>query len=385
MRSESGLRVTGLFAGVGGLELGLSRAGHKTIRLCESAPAARAVLQERFDGVEVDEDIRDLGRLPPATQILAAGFPCQDLSQVGTRNGINGEKSGVVSHVFRLLKRKRVPWVLLENVPFMLRLNRGAAIRYLVEQLEELGYRWAYRVVDSRAFGLPQRRLRVYLLASRKSNPTAALLNPDATDSLPTALDGRACGFYWTEGNRGLGWAVDAIPPLKGGSEFGIPSAPAIWLPDGRIVTPDIRDAERLQGFRADWTKPALNVAKPGERWRLVGNAVTVEVAKWLGGCIGRTESRLRHESSVLSNGDPWPSAAYGSPSSGRYAVRVSSWPVSRRCVPLADFLRFEPRLLSAKALAGFTDRLKRSSLRYPGEFLEVLEANLKARQNGAG
>src|SRR5690606_35704194 len=78
-------------------------------------------------------------------------------------------------------------------------------------------------------------------------------------------------GFYWTEGIRGLGAAVDAVPTLKGGSTIGIPSSPAILLPNGRVVTPDIRDAERLQGFPADWTQPAETVARKSVRWKLVG------------------------------------------------------------------------------------------------------------------
>lgn len=70
-----------------------------------------------------------------------------------------------------------------------------------------------------------------------------------------------AFGFYWTEGTRGLGAAVDAVPTLKGGSTIGIPSPPGILLPGGRVVTPRIEDAERLQGFEAGWTEPAEAVA----------------------------------------------------------------------------------------------------------------------------
>ena len=100
------------------------------------------------------------------------------------------------------------------------------------------------------------------------------------------------CGFYWTEGLRGLGWAVDAVPTLKGGSTIGIPSPPAIWNSgDGSITTPDIRDAERLQGFDADWTLPALDVGgvRRGHRWKLVGNAVSVPVARWVGDRLAGT------------------------------------------------------------------------------------------------
>ena len=87
--------------------------------------------------------------------MFTAGFPCQDLSQAGQTRGIEGAKSGLVTNVFRLLDETFVPWVLIENVPFMLQLARGAAMEVLVHELERRDYRWAYRVVDSRAFGLP--------------------------------------------------------------------------------------------------------------------------------------------------------------------------------------------------------------------------------------
>ena len=93
----------------------------------------------------------------------------------------------------------------------------------------------------------------------------------------------RSHGFYWTEGLGGLGWAVDSVPTLKNGSTIGIPSQPAVLLPDGRIVKPSIRDGERLQGFDAGWTEPAESVARSSARWSLVGSAVSVPVAQWVG------------------------------------------------------------------------------------------------------
>src|SRR5262249_29417819 len=148
----------------------------------------------------------------------------------GQTRGVRGEHFGVVDHVFKLLARRRVPWILLENVPFMLRLDRGAAIRHITSQLEALEYSWAYRTVDTRSFGLPQRRERVFLLAGLKEEPWRKLYHDDTNG--PTLPTGEAppCGFYWTEGNRGIGWAPNAIPTLKGGSALGIPSPPAIWL-----------------------------------------------------------------------------------------------------------------------------------------------------------
>src|SRR5204862_466825 len=98
------------------------------------------------------------------------------------------------------------PWVLLENVPFMLHIGKGAAIRRVLGRLTKLGYRWAYRVVDSRAFGIPQRRERLYILGSLDEDPRNVLFADDAGPPRPPRTDtGRACGFYWTEGNKGTG------------------------------------------------------------------------------------------------------------------------------------------------------------------------------------
>ena len=137
---QTGLRTVGLFAGIGGLELGLEGAGHKTELMVEIDAAANAVLATRFPNVEKATDIRALASVPAGIELLAGGFPCQDLSQAGATGGIHGAKSGLITEVFRLARKRRVPWILLENVPFMLQLNRGEAIRHIVEELESMGY-----------------------------------------------------------------------------------------------------------------------------------------------------------------------------------------------------------------------------------------------------
>ena len=168
-----------MFSGIGGLECGLHNAGHETLFMAETDKAASAVLERRFPGLCNVGDVRNIKRLPPETELLFGGFPCQDLSQAGETTGINGDKSSIVGEVFRLLRRKRVPFLLLENVPFMLQLDRGAAMRFLTRSLESLGFNWAYRVVDTRAFGLPQRRQRVIVLASRTQDPREVLFAGD--------------------------------------------------------------------------------------------------------------------------------------------------------------------------------------------------------------
>lgn len=379
---RDGPRVASLFSGIAGVELGLSTSGFQTEVFCESWEPARAVLARRFDGVPVAHDVRTMRSLPKV-EVLTAGFPCSDLSQAGRMAGIAGPQSGLVAEVFRLLRRSRVPTVLLENVRNMLSLQRGEAMRHITEELDDLGYRWAYRVVDSRFAGVPQRRQRVILLASRVLDPRAVLHTDDAgePDGLYYAKD--LHGFYWTEGLRGLGWAKDATPALKNGSTLGLASPPAIWHPNGevgrRILTPRIQDGERLQGFPRGWTSPAEEVCdRKGTRWRLVGNAVTVGVARW----VGRRMIRPGDDppkGTVHNKQLPWPLAGYGD--RGRlYGVDLSMWPKRYSYTHLADVVDVElAHPLSARATGGFHSRAVESSLAFEPGFKEDVAGHLAA------
>jgi DNA (cytosine-5)-methyltransferase 1 len=383
------MKVTGLFAGIGGIEQGLGDR-HEPLLLCEIEPTAQAVLRAHFPDAPLWGDVRTLRSLPGATEVLTAGFPCQDLSQAGRTAGIAGERSGLVSHLFRLLESrlKNLTWVVIENVRNMLSLDRGKAMAYLVDELEALGFSWAYRLVDTRAFGLPQRRQRVLLVASRTEDPRPVLLGEDAGEPSGDRYRDDAFGFYWTEGLRGLGWAQDAVPTLKGGSTIGIPSPPAIWVPqaeDGmRIVTPDIDDAERLQGFPAGWTDP-VGTPRRGPRWRMVGNAVSVPVARWLGDRLQRPGNHAPGADPLLAD-DRWPRAAWGAPGGPRRESLVSMWPRHEGYQHLGDMLRLDLlQPLSSKASAGFLGRLERGYLRTMEEFRRDLKSHVETMRGSVG
>ncbi len=381
------LRIAGLFAGIGGFELGLHRSGHRTELLCDILPTAQAVLEARFPGIEYRSDITQLRSLPASVDAICAGFPCQDLSQAGRTAGLEGEKSGLIGEVFRLLSRRRVATILLENVPFMLQLNGGNAMRAIIDEFERRGYRWAYRVVDSYSFGLAQRRERVFLVASRELDPSTVLLADDAPiERHRSALGERPHGFYWTEGLSGLGWAVDAVPTLKNGSTIGIPSPPAVLMPDGRILKLGIEDAERLQGFDAGWTKPADAIARAGARWSLIGSAVSVPVAQWIGerlssplpydlardvgfGALGKAPRAARFDGRI------------------RHAVRISADPLGIRAPSLSEFMRDTEgqQPLSVKATLGFLSRTRRAKLRFVPGFISAVERHLVAMGGSVG
>lgn len=378
--------VAGLFAGIGGVERGLEKAGGHAELLCEWWEPAQAVLRAHWPDATQHGDVQTLRSLPKV-DVVTAGFPCTDLSQAGRTRGITGENSGLVGEVFRLLKRARPTWLVLENVRNMLVLDGGRAMHYLVDELEILGYRWAYRLVDSRSVGVPQRRQRVLLVASRTEDPCSVLFADEAGE--PNVDDwyrSDGHGFYWTEGLRGLGWARDAVPPLKGGSTVGIPSPPGVWLRHeeiGRqIVTPTIEDAEAMQGFPRDWTLPAQpNGLRNGPRWKLVGNAVTVGISEWLGQRIADPGDPL--DRGTPFNGGRWPTAAWGSKGQ-TWRAPLSMWPVARPYSHLSDVLSLADVVpLSHRATAGFLSRTERSTLRFDPEFLVSLKEHLRSMASG--
>jgi DNA (cytosine-5)-methyltransferase 1 len=376
------MSVVGLFAGIGGFELGLQQAGFHASLLCDVLPASRAVLQARFPLVAYHDDVTTLKAVPQGTEVLCAGFPCQDLSQAGRTAGLSGNRSGLIGEVFRLLRRQRVPTVVVENVPFMLQLNGGSAMRAIIDEFEQLGYRWAYRVVDSFGFGLPQRRERVFLVASTSIDPAGVLFADNKPVERPKTAIGRvAHGFYWTEGLGGLGWAVDAVPTLKNGSTIGIPSPPAILMPDGRVIKPGIRDVERMQGFDADWTRPAENVGRSSARWALVGSAVSVPVARWIGERLKNPgASRIDASRMEFAAGGRVPRAACFD-GLRRFAIEIGADPVGIRPIGLVEFLQDKTgqQLLSLKATMGFLGRTERAKLRFEPGFLEAVRRHAAA------
>lgn len=367
------IRVAGLFAGIGGIELGLQRSGADTRMLCEWSAPAQATLRANFPNTPLVGDVQELGTLPEV-DVVTAGFPCTDLSQAGRKAGIDGKASGLVREVFRLISKDRVEMLMLENVRNMLSLDRGAAMRFLVDQLESLGYRWAYRLVDSRFTGVPQRRQRVIFLASQNVDPTTVLFADDAGEPTQNYFRKDAFSFYWTEGRRGLGWAQDATPTLKAGSTIGIPSPPSIWNPNGepgsRIVLPSIEEAEALQGFPRGWTAPASDIAgSKGARWRQVGNAVSVGVSRWVGQRLSNPGERSPNVRR-LNDHDRWPSAACGT-NGERWAVDVSLWPTQEPYQHLSDLVNLSKATpLSARATTGFYRRTQESTLNFEPNFL---------------
>ncbi|MDB5690973.1 MAG: Cytosine-specific methyltransferase [Alphaproteobacteria bacterium] len=371
------MAVVGLYAGIGGFELGFQAAGYEPSLLADRDEHCQKLLETRFKKVRVEGDVGAIDALPDNTQFVTAGFPCQNLSMAGDKTGIHGQKSGDVRHMFELLEQGQRPTLAIENVYFLLHVQRGGAMSELIRMIEALDYSWAYRVVNTLAFGLPQRRRRVFLIASTVIDPRQVLFADEAGPpaSIQPTLD-KPIGFYWTEGRAGVGTTVDGVPPLKIASTVGIPSMPAVLFPDGEVLTPSIEVCERLQGFPPAWTDMDFGVRR-SPRWRMVGNAVSVPAATWLAKRVKAPGEMLQLPVRPLEKGKSWPTAAFGS-KNGWFAIDASEFPV-RMPPPSIEAYRDETwKPLSARALRGFISRAKKGGLRFPDGFITALERALQ-------
>lgn len=392
MRSRKKMRsfeATAIFAGIGGLELGLHRAGHRTTLFCECDREATAVLAERFPDIPISFDVRRtdelVAKISPTSDLLTAGFPCTDLSQAGQTRGFAGGRSSLIRETLEVVRRRPFPNVLIENVPNWRHLHKGAYLDEVVSALERLGYSWAYRTIDARSFGLPQRRKRIFLFATLEGDPRDILFHGSHEEDVSThPLDRAAHGFYWTEGSRGLGWGEDCVPTLKGGSAIGIPAPPAIVLTDLTVVTPHISDGERLQGFPAHWTDIENTLPEFGSgrfndrrRWVLIGNAVNVSVSAWIGERMAHPKPHDGEAGERLAADEPWPEAAYNL-GTGRHKIGLSTWPEARGGQPLSKFLQYPVKLLSFRATSGFLSRARASRLRFVPGFVAAIERHLR-------
>ncbi len=209
----SGPRFLSLFAGIGGFDLGLERAGFLPAGQIEIEPFCQRVLTARWPGVERAEDIRtwqprgDGGRRPDESlplegrpggddecertagllaprredavgriDLLTGGFPCQDVSVAGKRAGLSGERSGLFWEIVRIAKVTRPTWGLFENVPGLLSSHSGRDMWTVLQGLRECWPAVGYRILDSRYFGVAQRRRRVFFVCGPTEAGVAEVL-----------------------------------------------------------------------------------------------------------------------------------------------------------------------------------------------------------------
>lgn len=155
------MKVLSMFSGCGALDLGLQRAGFETVAFCENSPAASAILARHWPYVPNLGDVTAANFNMTDADMIAAGFPCQDLSNAGLRAGLAGSRSGLFWQIIRAIRVVRPKVVLLENVAALH--NRG--LGEVLGALAALDYDAVVHCIPASHVGAPHNRDRTWIVA----------------------------------------------------------------------------------------------------------------------------------------------------------------------------------------------------------------------------
>ena len=307
----------------------------QAVGVSEIEPFPCALLQHRFPAVPNFGDMTTHANWniePGSVDLVVGGTPCQSFSVAGLRAGMADPRGNLALTFLAIVNRLRPEWVVWENVPGVLSSNGGRDFGAFLGALVELGYGFAYRILDAQHFGVAQRRRRVFVVANATDWRRAAtvLLEPEGLrgDPAPRRPSGQGAAASasgsldavsatvtskWAKGSGGPAgnecqnlvaapfvkakrarsadddetWQADRPAPTLSVFDSGDTRATvAIVTPVTlavRRLTPV--ECERLQGFPDDWTaipyrgKPAAD----GPRYKAIGNSMAVPVMRWIG------------------------------------------------------------------------------------------------------
>jgi DNA (cytosine-5)-methyltransferase 1 len=159
------LKVLDLFSGIGGFSLGLERTGgFETVAFCEIDKFCQKVLKKHWPDVPIFEDVRTLNYAGPV-DVIAGGFPCQDLSISGKQTGFDGERSSLYTEMLRIIGNKRPRYALFENVTELLRGDCGRWFAKFLFDLAAIGFDAEWHCIPASAIGAAHHRDRVWIIA----------------------------------------------------------------------------------------------------------------------------------------------------------------------------------------------------------------------------
>ena len=178
---RSNITFIDFFSGIGGFRAGLEACGMHCNGHCEIDKYANLSYRAIFNVKEDEWFANDIRAVRPEeiprAEIWTAGFPCQDISVAGSQRGLNGKRSGLFFEIVRLIKGKNAEdkpqWVILENVKNLLSVNKGWDFTTILHTLATLGYNCQYGLLNSRNYGVPQNRERIYIVAYRHSGASS--------------------------------------------------------------------------------------------------------------------------------------------------------------------------------------------------------------------
>lgn len=295
------MRYFSMFSGIGGFELGIKYAYQEKqgndivecVGYSEIDKYAIQIYERHFKHKNYGDATKiDTNKLPDF-DLLVGGFPCQAFSIAGKRKGFNDTRGTLFFEIARILRDKRPRYFLLENVKGLLSHEQGKTFQTILGVLTNLGYGVEWQVLNSKNFGVPQNRERVFIIGyfrgtsrpkvfpignSNKNNiEQTKKLREQISNTLRTNYsNGKANETYVGE-RYPLKFLKRNQKNIEGDYSFTVDGANTGGLKQGtkiRRLTPT--ECERLQGFPDGWTEGISDA----QRYKCLGNAVTVNVIK---------------------------------------------------------------------------------------------------------
>ncbi len=295
-----------LFSGVGGFALGFQKAGFrfKNHYYSEVDKYAKAIYKERFPNSKPVGDVKKIGNELGKIDIITGGFPCQSFSVAGKGRGFNDPRGVLFFEVIRLTKIYRPQYLLLENVKNLLYIEKGQAIKTVLDELRRLDYNTQLILINSKDFGVPQNRERLFFICNnaKTNSPKISNIRTSKTENnLEIALKSKsqanriytqklACALQANAGGQGGKTGLYLIDNQYNKLRIKTDYSPCLLSSQNkemikifqngiiRRLTPI--ECERLQGFPDNWTLANINnkTISDTQRYKCLGNAVTVNV-----------------------------------------------------------------------------------------------------------
>lgn len=302
-------KIASFFAGVGGIDIGFEKSGFKTVYANEFDPYAADTFECNFQDIKVDR--RDIHIVSsdeiPDFDILLAGFPCQAFSIAGYRQGFDDEKGRgeLFFELIRIMEAKRPRIAFFENVKNLVGHDNGNTFRVIREQLDILGYKYVYQVMNACEYGnIPQNRERIYIVAFRDDEDFNNFMMPLSVPLVKNIRDviefdveqdekyyytEKKCNFYkelerdMKCSNTIYQWRrvyvrenkSNMVPTLTANMGTGGHNVPLILTDDERIRKLTPRECFNVQGFPKDFILPEQS---NGRLYKQAGNSVVVPV-----------------------------------------------------------------------------------------------------------
>lgn len=281
------MKFIDLFAGIGGFRFGMESAGHECVAFCEIDKFARASYKtihntegeiELHDIAQVtDDEIRAIGHV----DAICGGFPCQAFSIAGHRRGFEDTRGTLFFEVARFASILKPKYLFLENVKGLLNHDKGNTFEVILSALDELGYDVEWQVLNSKDFGVPQNRERVFIighLRGTSGREVFPIIRAGSDKSIIQLGNIKKTESFGGNPQCGRVYSPAGLAPCLNTMQGG-QREPKIFI-DGKVRKLTPRECWRLQGFPDRAFDKAQEVNSNSQLYKQAGNSVTVNVIK---------------------------------------------------------------------------------------------------------